>query len=75
MMYTLRKEIEMWGIGTNSEVRIGVDNKYGECLIASISIKDLFEGKHKTLLNKKVANVFKGDENPNAIIFIINSKR
>ena len=71
-MYTLKQEI-LSNFSETSETLIGIDNKYGECVIGSISIKELFNGRHKTLLNKKVKDVFKGT-NENEFIFIINSK-
>lgn len=71
-MKTLRQEI-LSNFASHSEVVIGIDNKYGEVIKSQISIKDLFEGRNKTLLNKKVKDVLKGN-NVVEFIFILNSK-
>ena len=69
--YTLKQEIEMAGL--NKDMMVGIDNKYGEVIKASITVKDLLEGRNKTLLNKKVKDVMHGTEG-NEYIFILNSK-
>lgn len=69
---TLRDEI-LSNFTTTSEVVIGIDNKYGEVIKSKISIKELFQGRNKTLLNKKVKDVFKGN-NEVEFIFVVNTK-
>lgn len=70
--YTLREEIAMAGL--NGEMLIGIDNKYGEVVIGKITVKELLNGRHKTILNKKVNNVFKGTDGI-TYVFVLNSKR
>jgi recombinational DNA repair protein RecT len=72
MMYTVEKEIQWAGLG--AEIKLGFDNKYGEVIIESISVKDLLNGKHKTLLSRKVKEVYKGTSE-NDYIFVLNSKK
>lgn len=70
MMYTLKDEIKMAGL--NGEMSIGIDNKYGEVIKTEITVNELLNGRNKTLLSKKVKNVFKGSEV--AYVFVLNSK-
>lgn len=71
-MYSLKNEILMF-TSENSSIKIGIDNKHGDIIKTSISISELFNGRNKTLLNKKVKDVIKGC-GENQYIFILNSK-
>lgn len=71
-LYTLKEEIVMAGL--NGNVNIGIDDKTGLVVKSSITIDELLKGRYKTLLNKKVKNVFHGDGNPNMYVFVLNSK-
>ena len=60
-LYKLEEEINLWGVRHDSEETISVCNKQGEVKINNITIKELFEGRHKTLLHSLVYDVFKAE--------------
>lgn len=72
-MLTLKEEIYSAGLEFTN-YKIGLDNKYGGIIKESISIQELLTGRYKTLLSKKVKEVWHGN-GENEYIFILNTKQ
>ena len=70
--WTLEKTI-LNNYPQNSDVKIGIDGRYSRIIKESITIKELFEGRNKTLLNRTVKEILKGS-NDNTHIFVLNIK-
>ena len=70
--WTLEKTI-LNNYPQNSDVKIGIDGRYSRIIKESITIKELFEGRNKTLLNRTVQEILKGS-NDNTHIFVLNIK-